>query len=65
MNIVEEFGEFVFDFDDEFGFTSHSGNAGGSGSQGGAVVVVDVGWRGCSGGSGGHNSLTEQSPPTE
>lgn len=43
MNSVEEFGEFVFDFDNGFGFTSHSGNAGGSGSQGGAVVAVGVG----------------------
>ncbi|WP_460069660.1 hypothetical protein [Pseudomonas sp. H2_E05] len=41
MNI-EEFGEFVFSFESEYGFNPYVDNAGGSGSQGGCGGAEDV-----------------------
>ena len=57
----EEFGEFVFSFDGEYGFNPYAGNAGASGSQGGCGGSGGCGGGGgCNGGSGGcHNSITE------
>lgn len=60
----EEFGECLFDFDNEYGLSPESNGAGGSGSQGGCGGSGGCGGGGgCSGGSGGcHSSVMSEQP---
>lgn len=37
-----EYGEVIYDFDDDYGFNPYAGNAGASGSQGDVVEVEGV-----------------------
>ena len=63
---TNEFGDFMFEFDHDYGYNQYAGNAGASGSQGGCGGSGGCGGGGgCNGGSGGcHNSLIEQ-PTTD
>lgn len=67
---TEEFGEFLFSFEDEFGFNPNTGSGGSGGAGGCGGSGGCGGGEGCSGGSGGCGgsggaAVTEQSSLSE